>query len=282
MSNEQPTEPTSEEMRLLAAWRTFFESNCKAEFAALSSIEDSVWGFEIQWEALEAHQGLGTSFMSNRLKCLESGSIVLEEQFALHNLMPRPVIRIIGFPELNRYHINDLRMRDRTRFLRFDAVVHSASRAMGWLKHSAYQCNSCKHEWKIDEQLARARKKAEVCPLCYKIARDMLLDDADLKDIPDARNIKMDLESNYYEDVQYMELFDPTSLKGDALPEDVPTIMAVVTDEYVDQFSPGQCLTVNAVIGVDHLPSRDYLRDTRRILRLDVHSIEEGFSLHEE
>jgi hypothetical protein len=69
---------------------------------------------------------------------------------------------------------------------------------------------------------------------------------------------------------------------GDDAPEDVPTIMAVVSDEYVDQFKPGQCLTVNATIGVDHLPSRDYLRDTRRILRLDVHSIEEGFSLHEE
>ena len=65
-----------------------------------------------------------------------------------------------------------------------------------------------------------------------------------------------------------MELFDPTSLMGDEAPEDVPTIMAVVSDEYVDQFKPGQCLTVNATIGVDHLPSRDYLRDTRRILRL--------------
>ncbi|MFB1005846.1 MAG: hypothetical protein QMC59_05120, partial [Candidatus Poseidoniaceae archaeon] len=91
-----------------------------------------------------------------------------------------------------------------------------------------------------------------------------------------------DLERNYYEDVQYMELFDPNSLRNDELPEDVPTIMAVVSDEYVNQFQPGQCLTVNAAIGLDHLPSRDYLRDTRRILRLDVHSVEEGFSLHEE
>ena len=282
MSSQEPTEPTPEEMRLLAAWRTFFETNCKADFAALGEIEDSVWGFEIQWEALNQHKGLGIAFMSNRTTCIKFGTAVLEEQFALHNLIPRPVIRVIGFSELNRYHINDLQMRDRTRFLRFDAVVHSSSRAMGWLKRSAYQCRTCKHEWLIDEQLARARKKAETCPLCYKQARAMLLEGADPVEVPDCRNINMDLERNYYEDVQYMELFDPTSLMGDDAPEDVPTIMAVVSDEYVDQFKPGQCLTVNATIGVDHLPSRDYLRDTRRILRLDVHSIEEGFSLHEE
>ena len=55
MSPKRPTEPTVEEQRLLGAWRTFFESNCKADFAALSSIEDSVWGFEIQWDDLDQH-----------------------------------------------------------------------------------------------------------------------------------------------------------------------------------------------------------------------------------
>ena len=102
------------------------------------------------------------------------------------------------------------------------------------------------------------------------------------EDLPDPRDIRMDLERNYYEDIQYIELFDPTCLRDEELPDDVPTITAVVSDEYVNQFSPGQCITVNALIGVDHLPSRDYIRDTRRILRLDVHSVEEGFSLHEE
>ena len=42
MSSQEPTEPTPEEMRLLAAWRTFFETNCKADFAALGEIEDSL------------------------------------------------------------------------------------------------------------------------------------------------------------------------------------------------------------------------------------------------
>ncbi len=282
MSPRVPTEPTPEEQRLLAAWRTFFEANCKADFAALASIDDSVWGFEIQWEQLEKHEGLGLAFMSDMSTCLASGTIVLEEQFSLHNLSPRPVIRVLGFSELNRYHIADLRMRDRTRFLRFDAVVHSTSRAMGWLKRAAYACRACKHEWVAQAQLARARKKLETCPMCLKNAIALLDAGGKREDLPDPRNFSMDLERNYYEDVQYMELFDPTSLQSDDLPEDVPTIMAILSEEYVNQFQPGQCLTVNATVGIDHLPSRDYIRDTRRILRLDVHSIEEGFSLHED
>ena len=282
MSPKRPTEPTVEEQRLLGAWRTFFESNCKADFAALSSIEDSVWGFEIQWDDLDQHEGLGIAFMSDMPKCLELGRIVLEEQFSLHNLSPRPVIRVVAFPELNRYHIADLRMRDRTRFLRFDAVVHSTSRAMGWLKRAAYSCRECKHEWVEHEQLARPRKKLEMCPMCFENAVAIMDEGGKKEDLPDPRNFTMDLERNYYEDVQYVELFDPSSLQNEELPEDVPTIMAILSEEYVNQFQPGQCLTVNAKVGIDHLPTRDYLRDTRRILRLDVHSIEEGFSLHEE
>jgi DNA replicative helicase MCM subunit Mcm2 (Cdc46/Mcm family) len=282
MSKKNGTEPTPEEKKLLAAWRTFFQKNCKADFAALATSEEDVWGFELQWSLLETHKGLGQSFLNDMEKCLHSGQIVIEEQFRNHNIKPRPIIRIVGISELHRYHLTDLRMRDRTRFLRFDAVVHSTSRAMGWLKRSAYTCNECTHEWVIKEALARARTKAEACPMCLRRGLDLLLEGAKREDLPDPRDIRMDLERNYYEDIQYVELFDPTCLRDEELPDDVPTITAVVSDEYVNQFSPGQCITVNALIGVDHLPSRDYIRDTRRILRLDIHSVEEGFSLHEE
>jgi DNA replicative helicase MCM subunit Mcm2 (Cdc46/Mcm family) len=282
MSSEKGTQPTPEEQRMLAAWRTFFQEHCKAEFAALSSLEDDVWGFEIQWSDLEGHQGLGEVFMNEMSKCLESGQIVLEEQFLHHGLHPRPVIRVVGFSELYRYHLVDLRMRDRMRFLRFDAVVHSISRAMGWLKRSGYVCNECGHEWTVEERLARERKKANLCTACLQVCREMRAKGASIDELPNFENVSMDLERNFYEDIQYVELFDPNLLQSEELPDDVPTITAVLTDEYVDRFSPGDCLTVNAAIGVDHLPSRDYIRDTRRILRLDIHSVEEGFSLHEE
>ena len=157
MSKKNGTEPTPEEKKLLAAWRTFFQKNCKADFAALTTSEEDVWGFELQWSLLETHKGLGQSFLNDMEKCLHSGQIVIEEQFRNHNIKPRPVIRIVGISELHRYHLVDLRMRDRTRFLRFDAVVHSTSRAMGWLKRSAYTCNECAHEWEIGRASCRER-----------------------------------------------------------------------------------------------------------------------------
>ena len=282
MSKNTGTEPTPKEKQLLAAWRTFFQKNSKADFAALEGSEEEVWGFEIRWSDLEAHKGLGQSFLSDMEKCLHSGQIVIEEQFRNHNIKPRPVIRIVGISELNRYHLIDLRMRDRTRFLRFDAVVHSTSRAMGWLKRSAYICNVCTHQWTVNERLARPREEVEYCGVCLRNGIKKRKEGVKKEDLPDPFDIRMDLETNYYEDIQYVELFDPTCLKDDQLPEDVPTITAVLNDEYVDQFSPGDCITINAKIGVDHLPSRDYIRDTRRILRLDIHSVEEGFSLHKE
>ena len=59
-------------------------------------------------------------------------------------------------------------------------------------------------------------------------------------------------------------------------------IQVVVFDEYVGQFSKGDCLTLNAVVAVDPLINRDFIRDTRRMIFLKTHSIEEGFSNHDD
>ena len=185
MSKKTGTEPTPKEKQLLAAWRTFFQKNSKADFAASEGSEEAVWGFEIKWSDLEAHKGLGQSFLSDMDKCLQSGQIVIEEQFRNHNIKPRPVIRIVGISELNRYHLIDLRMRDRTRFLRFDAVVHSTSRAMGWLKRSAYICNVCSHQWTVDERLARPRKEVEYCGVCLRNGIKKRQKGAKKEDLPD-------------------------------------------------------------------------------------------------
>jgi len=52
----------------------------------------------------------------------------------------------------------------------------------------------------------------------------------------------------------------------------------VVFDEYVGQFSRGDMLTINAEVAVDPLVNRDFIRDTRRMIFLKSHSIEEGLS----
>lgn len=45
-------------------------------------------------------------------------------------------------------------------------------------------------------------------------------------------------------------------------------------DELVATLKEGQFVKVNAVVEVDHLPGRDYIKDTRRLLILRVLSVE--------
>jgi hypothetical protein len=52
--------------------------------------------------------------------------------------------------------------------------------------------------------------------------------------------------------------------------------IGVVNDEYVGDLVTGSIHRINAEIAVDHLPNRDFIKDTRRIILLNIHSIEES------
>jgi len=84
-------------------------------------------------------------------------------------------------------------------------------------------------------------------------------------------------EENFYEDVQYLEVISPLMTKnGMAINQEC--FQVVVFDEYVGQFSRGDHLTINAMVAVDPLVNRDFIRDTRRMIYLKAHSVEEGLS----
>jgi hypothetical protein len=52
--------------------------------------------------------------------------------------------------------------------------------------------------------------------------------------------------------------------------------IGVINDEYVGELVTGSIHRINAEIAVDHLPNRDFIKDTRRIILLNIHSIEES------
>jgi DNA replicative helicase MCM subunit Mcm2 (Cdc46/Mcm family) len=170
-------------------------------------------------------------------------------------------------------------MRDRTRLLTFDGIVVSTSPIIGWLKISVHQCNDCDAKWTIDERLARPREKVKYCRLCL----DIILSNMDSKKPKsfhkEPNDITMVAEENYYEDVQYLEIVSPDMLEN-GMAESGESFQVVVFDEYVGQFAKGDCLTINAVVAVDPLINRDFIRDTRRMIFLKAHSVEEGFSNH--
>lgn len=273
MATKKDTEPNQNDQLILEAWRLLFESEAYCNDMKVPE-DEAVFGFEIQWSDLEQNKHLLMNFTENTDYTLDLGNLVLKEQFGLRDLPTRPVIRVVNLPESRNYEVSELRMRDRNRLLRFDAIITDVSFAMGWLKKSTYQCNDCGVKWVVNERMARERKRVKYCRKCLlEIFKDR--DSSKAKPFyKDPDDFSMVTEENSYEDVQYLEFSSPNMIIDDKWGES--TFQAVVFDEYVGMYSKGDMLTFNATVQIDPMPGRDFVRDTRRKIVLKVHSIEEG------
>ena len=280
MKRKPPTEPPADSQKTLESWRLLFESDTYSnDLDALPGNSEPVFGFEVEWNDLAEFDDLQVKLTENMDPTLFCGNQVLKEQYTDRNMSTRPVIRVVNLPEDRAYEVSQLRMRDRTRLLTFDGIVVSTSPIIGWLKISVHQCNDCDAKWAIDERLARQREKVKYCRICL----DIILSNMDSKKPKsfhkEPNDITMVAEENYYEDVQYLEIVSPDMLEN-GMADNGESFQVVVFDEYVGQFAKGDCLTINAVVAVDPLINRDFIRDTRRMIFLKAHSVEEGFSNH--
>lgn len=278
MKRKSPTEPSEDEQKTLASWRLLFESpKYVADLNASPGKDEPVFGFEIEWSDLKGFGDLQTELTESMGHTLACGNQVLKEQYSDRIMSTRPVIRIVNLPPSRYYEMSELRMRDRNRLLAFDAIVVRTSPAIGWLKISTHRCNDCGLKWTINERLARPREKVKYCSDCL----DAIVKDQSSKKpksyYKDPTDISMVAEENFYEDVQYLEVISPLMTKnGMALNQEC--FQVVLFDEYVGQFSRGDHLTINAMVAVDPLVNRDFIRDTRRMIYLKAHSVEEGLS----
>jgi len=90
-------------------------------------------------------------------------------------------------------------------------------------------------------------------------------------------NFKMIVEDCYYEDIEYLNALEVSfDSDGNLLKLGGGKFHGVVNDEYVGNLIPGSIHRINAKIAVDHLPNRNFIKDTRRIILLKIHSIEES------
>ncbi|MBT60741.1 MAG: hypothetical protein CMA63_04215 [Euryarchaeota archaeon] len=280
MGRKDETEPNATDQSILEAWRLLFESEtyCRDMVAPQ---DEPVFGFEVDWDDLNSYEDLLVNFTENTDHTLELGNLVLKEQFGLRDLPTRPVIRVINLPESRNYEVSDLRMRDRNRLLRFDVVVMDVSFPMGWLKKTTYVCNDCDAKWVENERMARERRKVKYCRKCLDAIMEDMRSDNKKPFYKDPNDFSMVAEENSYEDVQYLEFASPNMLVHGDGPLGSNTYQAVVFDEYVGMFSKGDTLTLNALVQIDPMPGRDFVRDTRRMIVLKVHSVEEGLSQSE-
>jgi len=277
MPTSDPIDLGEKDKKVLAAWRLMFEKEYLAEIVDLKGLEMSVFGFEVQHEVLSKDSFLSTEFHLNPARTLSIGNKVLKEQFDQSGVLARPVIRVLNLSENYHRKIDQLRMRDRDQLLTVDVKIAHVSHLYGWLKSAIYQCKDCGTPRKMEQRRARERKSPNVCKVCLKKSFEGI----ETKGFPMTNfyprpNFRMLTDECYYEDVQDISMHQITYDKDHHLIQCSPKfeLIGTLTDDMVGDVEPLTFMRVNGILRVQPIPTRNFAKDTRRLLSLDVISIE--------
>jgi len=274
MTGNNGIEPDPAMQEVLAAWRILFDKNHIDEIKRLKGYDERVFGLEVEHSLICENKILKLEFHTRPDWTLEIGNIVLNEKMMIHGNDSRLVIRVVNFSENHHFFLDDLRMRHRSSMLTFDVILIPTSGPLGWIKKAVYECIECEHRSEVKQRLAREREAPNLCMPCIKdyAAKNK----GEWPPIP-PRHFKMIVEDCYYEDIEYLKavevLFDS---EGNVLKLGEEKFTGVVNDEYVGTLTSGSIHRINARIAVDHLPNRDFVKDTRRMILLKIHSIEDS------
>ena len=189
----------------------------------------------------------------------------------------RGAIRVVRLSEEYRNSIEELRMRNRNTIVTVDVKVVSMSEPYGWLKIAKYRCRDCNDEVIINQRRARERESPRFCKSCLQKSRETDNDEEHrLFAIMHSPNFAMELEECYYEDAQNMMIRHVShDSEGNAFSgTGLNTQMAIVSDELVGGMDSSEFYRLNGVVKVEPLRDRNFLKDTRRVLVVDVFSAE--------
>ena len=204
--------------------------------------------------------------------------MVLNEQFGKAGVHMRGTLRVVRLSDEYRTSINELRMRNRNTIVAVDVNVVSTSDPYGWLKLAKYRCRDCKDEVEIPQRRARERESPRFCSSCLKSAREEGDEEAfRLFAMMHTPNFAMVMEECYYEDAQTLVVQGVSSTSDGTVlrPAGVATHMAIVSDELVGAMEVSTYYRLNGLVKVEPLPDRNFVKDTRRMLVVDVFSAEQ-------
>lgn len=272
MARKRGIEPDSAMQEVLGAWRILFEKNHIEEIKRLKGFEERVFGLEVEHSLICNNEVLKPEFHTRPDWTLELGNIVLNEKMMIHGNDSRLVIRVVNFSKHHHFSLDELRMRHRSTMLTFDVIISPVGGPLGWIKKAVYECIDCEHRFEIKQRLARERDAPHLCYNCIEIFAAK--NKGKFPRIPPV-NFDMLVEDCYYEDIEYLNAIEVAiDNDGNVLKLGGEKFLGVVNDEYVGTLVPGSIHRINARIAVDHLPNRDFVKDTRRIILLKIHSIE--------
>ena len=271
--------PEAETQELMTAFGTFIETKHGGDLEALSTCEEEIFSFEVEWSDLCADpiiQGYLGDSLDHFMTIAET---VLNDRF-LH-FMQRPcrlVLRLNGLTEHHKRKLDSLRMRDRRKLFTFDTLVVGRTPPLGYLQRASYACaaKGCGYIGQIDQRLARQRESPGQCPKCaerYLAGLEPEEREMAKRFLPRPSYRMVDEELRYI-DVQYLSVMDvhPDADGPWSLGEHVWT--AVVDEDFVDAYPVGSLIRLHASVQVDHLPERTFDKDTRRVMVLRVEGIE--------
>ena len=269
------------EKELLRAWRTLFEEHYTEDIKRFQGLNDDVCGFEVAHALIDNSKILKTPFHLEPTRTLEIGNHVLKEQFDLHEARMRPIIRVVGFHERYLRRVDTLRMRDRGTLVSLDVKINDISNPYGWLRVAVYECQRCSTRYELPQRRARERESPRICETCLNnLELSQFKDNDDDASFPPffgaLTNFKMLIEDCKYEDVQDLSLCQVVFNKqfhvlNCSLKQQ---IVGTLTDDLVGELEPGTYMRINGIVTVEPVPERTFAKDTRRILAIDVLSVE--------
>lgn len=276
MSPPKKVDVNPKEQTILREWRELVEEHYLEDIKHLKGHPDIVWGLEVSHAHIDEKETLRLEFHINPTRMLKLGTRIMREQFEAQGVQMRPVIRVIALPEHYLRRLDTLRMRDRNRVVSTDVKITNVSQAYGWLKMAVYECKRCSTQTHIDQRRARERESPSFCEPCF----DELLE-ASEKGETSPRDLlppvfKMLTEECKYEDVQDLQMCQVT-YNSDHHVLNTSTrhqILGTVNDDLVGEVLTSTYARVNGIVRVQPIPERTFAKDTRRLLSIDVLSVE--------
>ncbi len=278
MSPPRKVDVDPDAQSVLREWRELIVEHYQKDIARLEGMDESVHGFHIEHALIDKKETLRRFFHENPTRALELGSQIMREQFDQHNILTRPVLRVVGLSKNYLNRVDELRMRDRNGLVCLDVKINEVSHPYGWLKLAVYECTDCETRVEVPQRRARERESPYLCRSCLQQA----MEGYNTTDIPRSfirpnSDFTLVVEDCKYEDVQDISMSQITYNSEHHLINCSTRnqILGTLADDLVDQLRPSTYVRVNGIVRVQPVPDRTFAKDTRRLLSIDILSVEE-------
>ena len=149
--------PEADEQELMNAFGELIEKKYRSDFEMLSTCEEEIFSFEVEWDDLCADPVIQGHLGDNLDRFMTVAERVLNDRFVPYMANPcRLVLRLSGLTDHHKRRLDSLRMRDRRKLFTFDTLVVGRTPPLGYLQKASYACaaKGCDFVREIEQRLS--------------------------------------------------------------------------------------------------------------------------------